>query len=101
MDLYCKIRCHSAAPQEISSCPSNPFSRPVPVSPSSFFVVPLCWPSVAGCHRSPAPDVVATVNGKDILSSDLEKYYKASLGDNPQQPSPEQADIRRLNILDR
>jgi len=54
---------------------------------------------LAGCHRSPAPNVVATVNGKDILRSDLDKYYQTSLGDNPQQPSPEQADIVRLNIL--
>ena len=54
---------------------------------------------LAGCHRSPAPDVIATVNGKQILRSDLEKYYKASLGDSPQQPSPEQAEIVRLNFL--
>jgi peptidyl-prolyl cis-trans isomerase SurA len=54
---------------------------------------------VAGCHSSPAPDVVATVNGKDILRADLEKYYKAQLGDNPQQPTPEQANIDRLNTL--
>jgi len=31
---------------------------------------------------------MATVNGKDILRSELEKYYKANLGDNPQKPSP-------------
>ena len=55
--------------------------------------------AVAGCHSSPAPDVVATVNGKDILRADLEKYYKAQLGDNPQQPTPEQANIDRLNTL--
>jgi peptidyl-prolyl cis-trans isomerase SurA len=42
---------------------------------------------------------MATVNGKEILSSDVEKYYKASLGDSPQQPSAEQADIVRLSIL--
>jgi len=54
---------------------------------------------VGGCHRLPGPDVVATVNGKEILRSDLEKYYKASLGDSPQQPSSEQADIGRLTIL--
>ncbi len=42
---------------------------------------------------------MATVNGKDILRSELEKYYKANLGDSAQQPSPEQADIVRLNIL--
>jgi peptidyl-prolyl cis-trans isomerase SurA len=55
---------------------------------------------VAGCHRAPSPDVVATVNGKEILRSELERNYKASVGDQPQQTSPEQADIARLNILD-
>jgi peptidyl-prolyl cis-trans isomerase SurA len=57
---------------------------------------------VACFHRSPAPDVMATVNGKEILRSDLEKKYtayKASLGDSPQEPSAEQADIVRLAIL--
>jgi peptidyl-prolyl cis-trans isomerase SurA len=42
---------------------------------------------------------MATVNGKDIMRPDVEKYYTASLGENPQQPSPEQASIVRLNIL--
>jgi peptidyl-prolyl cis-trans isomerase SurA len=54
---------------------------------------------LAGCHRSSAPNVVATVNGKEILRSDLDKYYQASLAESPQQPSPEQADTVRLNIL--
>ena len=54
---------------------------------------------VAGCNRPPAPDVMATVNGKQILRADLDRYYQASLGDNPQQPSPEQANIGRLTIL--
>jgi peptidyl-prolyl cis-trans isomerase SurA len=54
---------------------------------------------LAACHRAPAPDVMATVNGKDILRSELDKYYQSSLADSPQQPSPEQADIVRLNIL--
>ena len=55
--------------------------------------------SIAGCHRTPAPDVMATVNGKEILSSELEKYYKANLGDAQQEPGPEQGNIVRLNIL--
>jgi peptidyl-prolyl cis-trans isomerase SurA len=42
---------------------------------------------------------MATVNGKEILRSELEKYYQSSLADSPQQPSPEQAGIVRLNIL--
>jgi peptidyl-prolyl cis-trans isomerase SurA len=54
---------------------------------------------LAGCHRPPSPDVMATVNGKDIMRADVEKYYKASLGENPETPSPEQASIVHLNIL--
>ena len=42
---------------------------------------------------------MATVNGKEIGRADVEKYYKASLGDAPQEPSAQEADIRRLTIL--
>jgi peptidyl-prolyl cis-trans isomerase SurA len=52
-----------------------------------------------GCHPPPSPDVMATVNGKDIMRAELEKYYKSSPGDTPQEPAPEQADIVRLQIL--
>jgi peptidyl-prolyl cis-trans isomerase SurA len=56
--------------------------------------------AVSACHRQSSPDVVATVNGKDIQRSELEKYYTAaSLSNGAQKPSPEQADIARLNIL--
>lgn len=55
---------------------------------------------VAGCHRAPSPDVVATVNGKQILRSELDRNYRATVGDNPQETSPEQANITRLSILD-
>ena len=68
-----------------------------------FAVLLLCGgavlASVAGCHRSPSADVVATVNGKEIMRADLEKNYQASLGDVPQKPSPVEADIRRLQVL--
>jgi peptidyl-prolyl cis-trans isomerase SurA len=58
--------------------------------------------SLDGCRPSPSPDVVATVNGKDILRSDLERHYqivKMSQGQAPQDPSPEQANLARLAIL--
>ena len=66
----------------------------VPVLTSGLLIATL-----AGCHSAPSPDVMATVNGKNIMRSDVEKYYKASLGENPQPPSQERADIVRLNIL--
>ena len=56
----------------------------------------------SGCHPAPAPDVVAKVNGKDLLRADLERQYqivKISQGPAPEDPSPEQADIARLTIL--
>ena len=55
---------------------------------------------VAGCHRAPSPDVVATVNGKQILRSELDRNYRATVGDSTQETSPEQANITRLSILD-
>ncbi len=63
-------------------------------------MVLLCGAALlSGCHRSPSSNVVATVNGKEILRADLERNYKISLGDNQQPLSPQEADIRRLNVL--
>ena len=52
-----------------------------------------------GCHRSPSADVVATVSGKEIQRAELEKLYQARVGDSPQKPSQQEADILRLNLL--
>jgi peptidyl-prolyl cis-trans isomerase SurA len=72
-------------------------------TPTRLAVFVLCGATlsvaVGGCHRSPSPDVVATVNGKEIQRAELERIYKANLADNPQKPSPEQDDMVRLNIL--
>jgi peptidyl-prolyl cis-trans isomerase SurA len=58
---------------------------------------------VAGCERSHGADVVATVNGHAIMRPELDKRYQAQLGDAAQQqqgqPSQEQADSLRLNLL--
>jgi peptidyl-prolyl cis-trans isomerase SurA len=57
---------------------------------------------VAGCHRPVNPDVVATVNGKDIPRADMERKYQAwktSQGESPQEPSKEQANLARLAVL--
>jgi peptidyl-prolyl cis-trans isomerase SurA len=55
--------------------------------------------TLSGCHRQPSADVVATVNGKEILRSDLERNYQITLGDNPQKPSAQESEIGRLNVL--
>jgi len=59
-------------------------------------------PAFVACHRTPSADVVATVNGKEISRSELErKYlaYKVNMGPTPQEPSAEQANIARLGLL--
>lgn len=55
--------------------------------------------ALSGCHRPPSADVVATVNGKEIPRSELDRNFQISLGDNPQPLSPQEAGIRRLNVL--
>ena len=76
------------------------FNRRKPVAlalSSTLFIVAL-----AACKHTPGPDVMATVNSKDIVRSELDKAYnnyKATQGDAPQEPNPEQANIVRLNLL--
>ncbi len=59
----------------------------------------LLFPALSACHRTTPADVVATVNGKEILRSDLDRYYQESLGESPQKPSAVEADMRRLQVL--
>src|SRR5271156_6199807 len=57
--------------------------------------------SVAGCNRGHSADVVATVNGRAIMRTELDKRYQSQLGEAPQQQQlpQEQADSLRLNVL--
>ncbi len=97
-DLSCKAGSCIRLLRRCSGCKSKLDFFSI-VLPSLFSPAGCSLAALAGCHRPPSPDVMATVNGKDIMRADVEKYYKASLGDNPQEPSTEQANIVRLNIL--
>ena len=58
--------------------------------------------ALAACKHAPSPDVMATVNNKDLTRSDLDKAYnayKSAQGEAPQAPSPEQTNMVRLNLL--
>ncbi len=55
--------------------------------------------TLAGCSHAHQADTVAKVNGKPILQKDVESLYQNNLGDSQQQPSKEQADIVRMNIV--
>jgi len=56
----------------------------------------------AGCKQQapPAPDVWATVNGKEIKRDEVEKYYRSRVNPEGQEPSQEEALSLKLNILD-
>jgi peptidyl-prolyl cis-trans isomerase SurA len=57
--------------------------------------------AMAGCHSQVGGDVMATVDGKKIFRSDVDKYYNNQIASNPAQQAPtgEQATALRLNIL--
>jgi len=56
--------------------------------------------SSLGCTgKQEGADVMATVNGRKITRTEVEKYYNNQTADAPQKPSQEQADSLRLSIL--
>ncbi len=63
---------------------------------SVFFLLQL-----AACNRdSSGGDVMASVNGRKIYRSEVEKYYANQTAGSEQQPTGEQAVSLRLSILD-
>ena len=56
----------------------------------------------AGCKQnsSPAPDVWAVVNGKEIKKEEVEKYYRTRVNPEGPEPSQEEALSLKLNVLD-
>jgi peptidyl-prolyl cis-trans isomerase SurA len=52
-----------------------------------------------GCKSQVGGDVMATVDGRKIFRSDVDKYYENQVASAQQAPVGEQATILRLNIL--
>ena len=52
-----------------------------------------------GCRKTPGQDVAATVNGYNITSEQLEKYYKAQAPSSSEKSDEEQAALMKLNLL--
>ena len=55
--------------------------------------------SLLGCKSQAGGDVMATVDGRKIFRSDVDKYYDNQVASAQQAPTGEQATILRLNIL--
>jgi len=64
-------------------------------------VLPVALLLLSGCNRTHGADVVATVNGHAIMHADMDRMYKAQLGQAApnQETTPEQGDSLRLNIV--
>lgn len=58
--------------------------------------------SSPGCRRqeTPAADVWARVNGRDIHRDEVEKYYRGVASQQGQDPSAEEGLVLKLNIVD-
>lgn len=54
---------------------------------------------LAACNQPPSGDVMATVDGRKIFRSDVDKYYDNNVASAQQVPTGEQATALRLNIL--
>ncbi len=54
---------------------------------------------ISGCQQAPSADVIATVNSKQIMASEVDRFYKESLGDSGQSLSKEEVGIQRLRLL--
>lgn len=59
----------------------------------------LLLTALAGCKRTPNPDVWATVNGHPIMKSEVDKYYQNKLTTMQQAPTPDEASMLKLEIL--
>jgi peptidyl-prolyl cis-trans isomerase SurA len=55
--------------------------------------------ALSACNSQPGSDVMATVDGRKIFRSDVDKYYQNNVASAQQVPSGEQATALRLNIL--
>ena len=55
--------------------------------------------TLSGCKHAPSPEVLATINGKEILASELERIYKQNLDPSAPAPSKEEAAMHRLQLL--
>ena len=56
--------------------------------------------SVIGCNtKQESEGVMAMVNGRKVLRTEVDKYYNNQTAEAPQKPTDEQADTLRLNIL--
>lgn len=65
----------------------------------SGLIVGLLLAGLIACKSQAGGDVMATVDGRKIFRSDVDKYYENNVASAQQAPTGEQATALRLNIL--
>jgi len=66
---------------------------------SALLAVSALLASLGCTNKEVGNDVMATVNGRKITRTEVQKFYDAQVAGSPQQPSAEQADTLRLKTL--
>jgi peptidyl-prolyl cis-trans isomerase SurA len=66
---------------------------------ASFGLVAVFLLCALACNSQPGGDVMATVDGRKIFRSDVDKYYENNVASAQQAPTGEQSTALRLNIL--
>ncbi len=60
----------------------------------------LCgWLTLIGCRSAASPDVAATVNGRPIYYSEVDKAYKTQFPGRVEGENEDQVQLRRMEIL--
>jgi peptidyl-prolyl cis-trans isomerase SurA len=63
------------------------------------FLAAALLAALTACNSPAGGDVMATVDGRKILRTDVDKYYDSQVASAQQAPTGEQATALRLNIL--
>lgn len=71
----------------------------IPMQAAAAIFVAVLLAALAACKSQVGGDVMATVDGKKIFRSEVDKYYDNNVASAQQAPTGEQATALRLNIL--
>jgi len=81
-------------------CGENSLRRKAnPLRIAALVLAAVVLATFLGCKSQVGGDVMATVDGRKIFRSDVDKYYENQVASAQQAPVGEQATILRLNIL--
>jgi len=66
---------------------------------AALLIAGISLATLLGCKSQVSGDVMATVDGRKIFRSDVDKYYETQIASAQEQPAGEQATSLRLGIL--